>query len=55
MARQRGAVNYKNRILIDLVAQMLPNGSYAWQGVANAYHEASKEVTLRDGSDVKNH
>jgi len=55
MARQRGAVNYKNKILIDIVEKMLPNGSYGWNGVALAYHEASQEEALRDGSDVKNH
>ena len=55
MARQKGASNYQNRILINIIAEMLPNGSYAWTAVANAYHEASKEATVREGSDVKNH
>ena len=31
----------QNRVLIGIVDQMLPNGSYAWTAVANAYQEAS--------------
>lgn len=55
MARMKGAVNYKNSILIliDIVEKMLPSGSYhAWQAVAIAYQELSKEQAVSDGSDM---
>jgi len=55
MARLRGAANYKNRVLIGIVHQMLPNGSYAWTAVADAYQTASGERTVRNGDDMRKH
>ena len=55
MARQKGAVNYNNKVLIDVVAELLPNSNLGWRGVALAYKEKSKETAIRDGNDVKNH
>ncbi len=43
MARKKGAVNYKNEVLIKIVDKILPNGEYGWQAVAIAYQDASKE------------
>jgi hypothetical protein len=55
MARQRGSPNYQNKVLIGIVEQMLPNGSYAWTAVAEAYQEASRERTVRSGEDIRRH
>ena len=55
MARQRGSPNYQNQVLIGIVEQMLPNGSYAWTAVADAYQRASGEKTVRSGDDVRKH
>ena len=59
MARKKGAVNYKNEVLIKIVGEILPNGEYGWQAVANAYQEETKEETkeetTRDTSYLKKH
>jgi hypothetical protein len=34
MGRRKGAVNYKNNVLIKIVGEILPNGEYGWQAVA---------------------
>jgi hypothetical protein len=39
MPRQVGAKNYKNDVLILIVAEILPNGKYGWEAVAIAYQE----------------
>ena len=48
-------MNYKNDLLIDIVADVLPNGGYGWQTVALAYQEQSKEEILRNSADMKKH
>jgi hypothetical protein len=35
--RKKGSVNYKNKLLIDIVADVLPNCEYGWQTIALAY------------------
>ena len=55
MPRKTGARNYRNELLIEIVAQVLPNGEYAWQAVALAYQEQSKEESVRDTDDLKRH
>ena len=55
MGRRKGAVNYKNNVLIKIVGEILPNSEYGWQAVANAYQEETKEETTRDTSDLKKH
>jgi hypothetical protein len=55
MARKEGAVNYKNEVLINIVGEILPNGEYGWQAVANAYQEEAKEETIHDTTDLKKH
>jgi hypothetical protein len=53
MPRKKGSVNYKNEFLIDIMADILPNGEYGWQTIALAYQEQSKEEILRDSVDMK--
>ncbi len=55
MPHKKGLVNYKNKLLINIVADVLPNGEYGWQTVALAYQEQSKEEILRDSADMKKH
>jgi len=55
MPRKKGAVNYKNDVLIQIVGEILPNGEYGWQAVALAYQEGTKEETARDTTDLKKH
>jgi hypothetical protein len=55
MPRRKGLVNYKNNLLINIMADVLPNGGYGWQTVALAYQEQSKEEILRDSADMKKH
>jgi hypothetical protein len=52
---RKGSVNYKNKILIQLISKILPNGEYGWQAVAMAYQERTKEEALHDCIDVKKH
>jgi hypothetical protein len=51
----RGAKNYKNEVLINIIAGILPNGLYGWEQVAAAYMTAAKEDILRDTDDLKRH
>jgi hypothetical protein len=37
MPRKKGAVNYKNKVLINIVEEILPNGDLGWEAVAIAY------------------
>ncbi len=53
--QRRGSKNYKNDVLIDIVAKFLPNGELGWKTVAVAYQELLKEAVLRDHGDVKKH
>ena len=53
--RRRGAKNYKNEVLTNIIAGILPNGSYGWDQVAAAYMTAAKEENLRDTDDLKRH
>ena len=53
--QRRGSKNYKNDVLIDIVAKFLPNGELGWKTVAVAYQELSKEAVLRDHGDIKKH
>ncbi len=39
-------MNNKNRLLINIVADVLPNGEYGWQTVALAYQEQLKDAQL---------
>jgi hypothetical protein len=55
IARRKGAVNYKNDVLIKIVGEILPNGEYGWQAVANAYQVTAKEETVHDTTDLKKH
>jgi hypothetical protein len=55
MPRKKGSVNYKNKLLINIVADVLPNGEYGWLTVALAYQEQLKEEILRDTADTKKH
>ena len=55
MPRRKGLVNYKNKLLINIVADVLPNSEYGWQTVALAYQEHLKEQILCDSADMKKH
>jgi len=46
--RPRGAKKYKNDVLINIIAGVLPNGQYGWDQVAAAYMTAAKENVLHD-------
>ncbi len=48
-------MNYKNNLLICIVAEILPNGEYGWQAIAAAYQEALKEEAIRETDDLKRH
>jgi hypothetical protein len=53
MGRQRGSVNCKNEVLIQIVKGIFPNSELAWQAVAIAYQGASSEEKLRDWDGIK--
>ncbi len=55
MPHKKGSVNYKNKLLINIVADVLPNGEYGWQIIALAYQEQLKEEILHDNADMKKH
>jgi hypothetical protein len=55
MARTRGSVNYKNKVLIKIINELLPNGEVAWEAVCTAYFNQSKEKALRNTTDVRKH
>jgi len=55
MPRRKGARNYKNELLIRIIAQVLPNSELGWQAVATAYKEAAGENTVRNLDDIKKH
>jgi hypothetical protein len=49
----RGAKIYKNKVLINIIAGVLPNGQYGWDQVTAAYMTAAKEDILRDSDNLK--
>jgi hypothetical protein len=55
MPRKKGAMNYKNDVLIDIIEEILPNGELVWEAVAIAYQAKTNEESLRDMTDVKKH
>ena len=55
MPRRKGARNYKNKLLIRIIAQVLPNGELGWQAVATAYKEAAGEDTVQNSDNIKKH
>ena len=55
MPRRKGAVNYKNDVLIGIVEEILPNGQIAWEAVGAAYQKQSNEKEERDWNDIKKH
>jgi len=55
MPRARGARNYRNDVLIQIIAEILPNGEFGWSAVALAYQEQSQEDEIRNTDDIKRH
>jgi hypothetical protein len=55
MACTKGSVNYKNKVLIKIINELLPNGEVGWEAVATAYFNQSKEKVLRNTTDVRKH
>jgi len=55
MPRTKGAVNYKNDMLINIISEILPNSEYGWQAVPFVYQEQSKEEQPRNTDDLKRH
>jgi hypothetical protein len=53
MACRKESVYYKNKVLIQLTSEILPNDDYGWQAVAVAYQKRTKEEALHDCLDVK--
>jgi hypothetical protein len=53
MPRKKGAVNYKNDVLINIVEEILLNGELGWEVVAIAYQAKSNEEMQQDTTDVK--
>jgi len=47
MPRRKGAANYKNDILINIVLEILPNGECSWQGISLAYQEQSRRESSK--------
>jgi hypothetical protein len=55
MPQNKGAVNHKNDVLINIVEEILPNGELGWEALAIAYQAKSNEETQQDTTDVKKH
>ena len=55
MPRAKGAENYKNNILIPIIAEILPNGEFGWAAVALAYQEQAQENDPHNTDDLKCH
>jgi hypothetical protein len=51
----KGSINYKNKVLIKIINELLPNGEVGWEAVAAAYFNQSKEKALRNMMDVRKH
>jgi hypothetical protein len=41
--RKKGAVNYKNDVLINIIEEIFPNGELGWEAVAIAYQAKSND------------
>ncbi len=52
--RPPGVVNYRNKILIDIVERLFPQGLEGWKEVALEYQRESMETILCRGEDVRN-
>ena len=46
MLHKKGAVNYKNDVLIDIIEEILPHGQTAWEAIAIAYQEKTSNLAL---------
>ncbi len=55
MAHTKGSVNYKNKVLIKIINELLPNGEVAWEAVCTTYFNQSKEKALHNTMDVRKH
>jgi hypothetical protein len=55
MPRAKGAKNYKNDLLIPIVAEILTNGEFGWSAVDLAYQEQAREDDPRNTDDLKRH
>jgi hypothetical protein len=55
MACTKGSVNYKNKVLIKVINELLPNGEVAWEAVCTAYFSQLKEKALRNTMDMRKH
>jgi hypothetical protein len=55
MARTKGSVNYKNKVLIKIINKILPNSEVAWEAVCTEYFNQSKEKVLHNTTDVRKH
>jgi len=53
MPRAKGAKNYKNDLLIPIIAEILPNGEYGWSAVALAYQEQAQEDDPHNTDDLR--
>jgi hypothetical protein len=53
--RPRGSKNYKNVVLINIIAGILPNGQYGWDQATAAYMTAANKDILCDMDDLKRH
>ncbi len=51
----KGAKNYKNDLLVPIVAKILPNGEFGWAAVALAYQEQAQENDPHNADDLKRH
>ena len=47
--------NYKNTILLDIIAEVLPAGAQQWETVASRYFDMSGEAAPRDADMIKRH
>ena len=50
--RQAGSINYRNDIVLDVVADVFPMGSNDWKRVADLYMEKSGEQVVRQWNDI---
>jgi transposase len=53
MPRSKGAKNYKNEVLIPIVAEILPHGDYGWLAVGLAYQEQAREDDPCNTDDLR--
>jgi hypothetical protein len=53
--RKTGCVNYRNKVLIDIVDEIKPHGAEQWKKVGLDYQTATGELVRRDDHDLKKH